>query len=268
MTLKPPSTFTVVAMVDELLKIGELAQRQGVSTATLRYYERLGLLGQPDRSTSGYRVYGTDDEERVRFIVRAKALDLSLDEIRSLLDVWDEGGCADTREQLRHVVAHKVAEARWRAMEAEAFASQLVHVYERLSEPAAASGDGCRCIPDLPVEPTADLAAELSRITHSGCSCGGGCGWSGCDCGCACCGADALDVTRRRSTGGEGGDNMTITHDESRVHNSTPRPSCTCCGTTTDRPTDADAPDAVDNVEMPASASCGCGCGGACGCGA
>lgn len=72
-------------MAEGTLKIGELAQRQGVSTATLRYYERLGLLGRPDRTTSGYRTYDGDHEERVRFIVRAKALDLSLDEIGSLL---------------------------------------------------------------------------------------------------------------------------------------------------------------------------------------
>ncbi len=72
-------------MARATLRIGELAERQGVSTATLRYYERLGLLGRPDRTASGYRTYDHDHEERVRFIVRAKALDLSLDEIRALL---------------------------------------------------------------------------------------------------------------------------------------------------------------------------------------
>lgn len=199
-------------MPDGLLRIGELAQRHGVSTATLRYYEQVGLLGQPDRSASGYRVYDSGQEERVRFIVRAKALDLSLDEIRSLLDVWDSGSCWDTREELRHLVAHKVADAHRRAREAESFASQLVHVYDRLAQPTADPADGCSCIPDLPAQPTADLEAELSRIELADCSCGGDCGWGGCGCGCACCGLDRSTATAggpRRTV--EGGQVLNIT---------------------------------------------------------
>lgn len=176
-------------MAETTLRIGELAARQGVSTATLRYYERLGLLGRPDRTTSGYRTYDDDHEARVRFIVRAKALDLSLDEIRSLLDVWDSGSCSATQGRLRHVVAHKVAAARRRAEEAEAFAEQLTHVYERLAQPVTtrASDGGCSCIPDLPAVPVPDLEAELARIAGSSCQCDGGRGWDADmadDCGC------------------------------------------------------------------------------------
>ena len=191
------------------LRIGELAQRQGVSTATLRYYERLGLLGRPDRTASGYRTYDHDHEARVRFIVRAKALDLSLDDIRALLDVWDAGSCSATRDRLRHVVAHKVAAARQRAEEAEAFAAQLTHVYDRLAQPATprAGDGGCSCIPDLPVAPAADLEAELSRIAGTSCRCNAGGGWdAGAADDCGCCGpppgattdptrADRIEVT-------------------------------------------------------------------------
>lgn len=187
-------------MAEERYRIGELADRHGLSTAALRYYERLGLLGEPDRTSSGYRLYGPDEDERVRFIVRAKALDLSLDEIRSLLAVWDEGGCGGTRDELRHVLAHKIADVRRRASEAEAFAHQLVRVYERLSQPGAPAA-GCGCVPDLPAEPPAELAARLESIAGSSCRCGGGCGRAGHDCGCACDRAEGLEITGRRVVG-------------------------------------------------------------------
>jgi len=158
--------------VGDQLRIGELGARLGLSTATLRYYESLGLLGEPDRSPRGYRLFSGDDEERVRFILRAKALDLSLDEIRSLLDLWREGGCGDTRASLRHLVAHKIREARARAQEADAFAAQLTHVYARLGEEVGTGPERCECIPDLPARDEVDLDTELARIEQSMCDCG------------------------------------------------------------------------------------------------
>jgi DNA-binding transcriptional MerR regulator len=183
--------------VEERLRIGELGARLGLSTATLRYYESLGLLGQPERSAGGYRLYGVDDEDRLRFILRAKALDLSLDEIRSLLDLWRQGSCATTRSTLRHLVAHKIQEARSRAREAEAFADQLTHVYARLGEAVPAGAEACGCIPDLP--PTdgdlGDLDAELALIEGSVCGCGARLDEVASGepeaCACGCCAVDA-----------------------------------------------------------------------------
>jgi DNA-binding transcriptional MerR regulator len=180
------------------LRIGELGARLGLSTPTLRYYESLGLLGEPERSPSGYRLFDEDDEERVRFILRAKALDLSLDEIGSLLELWREGSCGDTRTSLRHLVAHKIQEARDRAREAEAFAAQLTHVYARLGEEVAPGSERCGCIPDLPAAEEVDLAAELARIDGSLCGCG-----AQLDevpaaaeraCACGCCAPDAASA--------------------------------------------------------------------------
>ncbi len=157
--------------MDDRLRIGELSARHGLSTATVRYYESLGLLGEAERSPSGYRLFTSDDEERLRFILRAKALDLSLDEIRSLLDAWNDGSCQDTRTRLRHLVAHKIQEARARAVEAEAFAAQLTHVYTSLGQEVPPSKT-CGCIPDLPAPETVDLDAELELIEKSICGCG------------------------------------------------------------------------------------------------
>ena len=206
--------------MDGLLRIGELGERVGLSTATLRYYESLGLLGEPERSPSGYRLYGDDDEERLRFIIRAKALDLSLDEIRSLLDLWRQGTCTETRSTLRHLVAHKIREARSRAQEAEAFADQLTHVYARLGDdvgvPATAPEHGsdahqCGCIPDLPAAEALDLDAELALIEKSVCGCGARLDDAATTpeaCACGCCAPDAAaagpvstPVLLRTSTG-------------------------------------------------------------------
>ncbi len=196
--------------MEERLRIGELSSRLGLSTATLRYYESLGLLGEPERSAGGYRLYGVDDEERLRFILRAKALDLSLDEIRSLLDLWREGSCATTRSTLRHLVAHKIQEARTRAREAAAFADQLTHVYVRLADDVTSGSETCGCIPDLPPSEAIDLEAELALIEGSVCGCGARLGEVGTGapeaCACGCCtvdGAVAAPVALSTKSGEE-----------------------------------------------------------------
>ena len=67
------------------MQIGQLAQRAGVAIDTVRYYERNGILPQPERQASGYRHYGEDDVARLSFVRRAKALGFTLAEIRELL---------------------------------------------------------------------------------------------------------------------------------------------------------------------------------------
>jgi len=67
------------------MKIGELAERTGFSTKAIRYYELLGLLAEPERTESGYRLYGPEDVERLEFIEKAKRLGFSLDDIRDVL---------------------------------------------------------------------------------------------------------------------------------------------------------------------------------------
>jgi MerR family transcriptional regulator, mercuric resistance operon regulatory protein len=69
------------------MRTGQLARQAGVNPQTLRYYERRGLLPQPGRQDSGYRVYASDSVEIVRFIKRAQELGFSLDEVESLLEL-------------------------------------------------------------------------------------------------------------------------------------------------------------------------------------
>lgn len=71
------------------MKIGELASRTGCSVETLRYYEREGILPEPARSAGNYRLYGEVHAERVDFIRHCRALDMTLDEVRTLLGLHD-----------------------------------------------------------------------------------------------------------------------------------------------------------------------------------
>jgi len=73
------------------LRIGELAAQLGLNPKTIRYYEEIGLLPEPRRTPSGYRAYGLADLERLRFIAKAKAIGLTLDEIREILALRREG---------------------------------------------------------------------------------------------------------------------------------------------------------------------------------
>ncbi|MDR2789299.1 MAG: heavy metal-responsive transcriptional regulator [Candidatus Accumulibacter sp.] len=69
------------------MSIGDLARKTGVSAVKLRYYEREGLLPHPRRGSSGYREYGAEAAGQVSFILRAKALGFSLEEIADLLNL-------------------------------------------------------------------------------------------------------------------------------------------------------------------------------------
>ncbi|WP_420453484.1 heavy metal-responsive transcriptional regulator [Ilumatobacter sp.] len=88
------------------MRIGELASTAKVTTKTIRYYESIGLLDEPARTESGYRSYGPTAIERLDFVRQAQSTGLSLAEIRSILEIKDEGGqsCEHTRALLhRHL---------------------------------------------------------------------------------------------------------------------------------------------------------------------
>ena len=73
------------------MKIGELARQLGISAQAVRFYERAGLLHEPERTPSGYRVYNAAELKRVRFIRKAKELGFSLTEIGDILRMHDAG---------------------------------------------------------------------------------------------------------------------------------------------------------------------------------
>ena len=85
------------------MRIGMLAQRTGFSTKTIRYYETIGVLPEPQRTPSGYRDYDAANCERLQFVRSAQAVGLSLGEIREILAYRDRGEtpCAHVVEVIR-----------------------------------------------------------------------------------------------------------------------------------------------------------------------
>lgn len=73
------------------LRIGQLAERAGVTTKTVRFYEARGLLPPPPRTGAGYRLYDDGDVERLRFVKAAQRLGLGLDDIGEILALRDRG---------------------------------------------------------------------------------------------------------------------------------------------------------------------------------
>ncbi|MES2047402.1 MAG: Cd(II)/Pb(II)-responsive transcriptional regulator [Pseudomonadota bacterium] len=99
------------------LKIGELAKRSGCLVETIRYYEKAGLLPHAARSQGNFRLYNADHAERLQFIRHCRSLDMTLDEIRRLLQFRDapETNCAEVNLLLdKHIghVAHRIKELK------------------------------------------------------------------------------------------------------------------------------------------------------------
>jgi MerR family mercuric resistance operon transcriptional regulator len=79
------------------LTIGHIARAAGVNIETVRYYQRRGLVGLPAKRARGFRYYTPETARRVRFIKRAQALGMSLDEVQRLLKLEKKGACQETR---------------------------------------------------------------------------------------------------------------------------------------------------------------------------
>jgi MerR family mercuric resistance operon transcriptional regulator len=90
------------------MKSGELAQQCGVSTDTLRHYERIGVLARPPRTAAGYRRYPPEAAARVQLVRRALGVGCTLEELARILGVRDRGG-APCR-QVRSLAADKLQE--------------------------------------------------------------------------------------------------------------------------------------------------------------
>ena len=90
------------------MHIGELARRTGIQVETIRYYEREGLLPEPARSDGNYRVYGPGHFEQLQFIRHCRSLDMSLDEVRTLLRLRNSpaDGCGDVNTLLDEHLGH------------------------------------------------------------------------------------------------------------------------------------------------------------------
>lgn len=140
------------------MKISDLSRATGVDVATIRYYEKAGLLPPPARHANGYRSYEASHLERLAFVRHCRALDMPLADVKSLLEVVD--GRADPASGVDAVVDDQLQRVRARLKSLRALEKQLTRLRRSCDEDhaahpcrileelvAAAHGEACACHP-------------------------------------------------------------------------------------------------------------------------
>ena len=120
---------------DELVQIGQVAERTGLSLRTIRFYEENGLVVPTTRTEGGFRLYSAEDIDRLEVVKRMKPLGFSLEEMQNLLDVvhqlgkvtdTDRRGELEDRLRMFHTAATtRVHALREQLAVAEGFAASL-----------------------------------------------------------------------------------------------------------------------------------------------
>jgi MerR family transcriptional regulator, mercuric resistance operon regulatory protein len=143
------------------LRSGQVAKAAGVNLQTLRYYERRGLLAEPDRTLGGHRLYPAETVTVLRVIKAAQRLGFSLQEVADLIDVGTH------RHSRRHDGLH--ARAQQKLAEVDARIADLTVIRETLQAALDAGCDDlitCAATPRCPL-PFADLADDVRRVPSS-----------------------------------------------------------------------------------------------------
>ncbi|MEZ4451867.1 MAG: helix-turn-helix domain-containing protein [Nannocystaceae bacterium] len=144
---------------------GALAASTGVGAETIRYYEQIGLLAAPERSSRGYRLYTPAHEQRLLFIRHARELGLSLDAVRELLTLANDRlrSCARVDRLVRehiHDIDHKIAGLQGLRRELSRIA-ELCKGGSKIGE--------CRILAAL-ADHTRDAPAKAIRCEDLGCA--------------------------------------------------------------------------------------------------
>lgn len=135
------------------LSISEVAKVSGVNIATVRYYERRGLIPEPPRTESGYRKFSVEIIERIKFIRRSQELGFTLSEIKKLLMILDNDQNFDSEEILQFT-NQKIKEIETKIRDLK----KIKSILEELSEQCPGSGNPiCKC----PIIETLSKGGEL-----------------------------------------------------------------------------------------------------------
>jgi MerR family copper efflux transcriptional regulator len=112
-----------------LLSIGKVAKRAAVSIETIRFYERKGLLAEPQRKESGYRQYTEADVRKLVFIQHAKGLGFSLNEIKELLSL--QANDTTTSREIKQLAEHKLMDIETKIAMLERMRRTLQHLVDQ-----------------------------------------------------------------------------------------------------------------------------------------
>ena len=142
------------------MKIGELAKLTDAQVETIRYYEREGLLPAPARSDGNYRLYTQTHVERLTFIRNCRSLDMTLDEIRSLLSLRDSP--QDQCESINALIDDHIEHVNARINSLQALQQELLDLRQRCGDAA----DHCGILDRL--ETSGAVAAPNGEPSHVG----------------------------------------------------------------------------------------------------
>ena len=145
------------------MRIGELAREVGVSTDTVRFYERSGWLPRASRRDNDYREYGDADVEHLRLLIDLRRLDLPLDDAARIAGWCHSGHCAESTAELPRLIAERRAEIAERIAGLQALDARLTGLLGHLERPrrSLAVLDG----------PCCDAAEAVVGSAESGCAC-------------------------------------------------------------------------------------------------
>lgn len=114
------------------MRIGELAQRVGVSPDTVRFYERSGWLPRPSRRENDYRDYGEGDAEHLRLLIDLRRLDVPLEDAAQIAAWCHSGHCSDTTSELPRLIADRRAAIADRLLGLQALDATLAKLERHL----------------------------------------------------------------------------------------------------------------------------------------
>ncbi|MBE9109218.1 heavy metal-responsive transcriptional regulator [Nodosilinea sp. LEGE 07298] len=127
-----------------MFQVGEVSQRLGLNPQTLYFYERIGLMPSPQRTAAGYRLYDQPALDRLTFITQAKALGLSLDDIKDLLALQD--GQQLSCQQVHSRLLKKVEHIDETIAKLQTLRAQLAPLLDQCQAGTAAAQPGQQCV--------------------------------------------------------------------------------------------------------------------------
>lgn len=140
--------------------IGKVAERAGLSADAIRYYERIGVLPEPDRTPGGFRVYGPEVLDELAFVEQARSLGLTLEEIAEIVAMVARGAepCNHVRDRLRQ----RLSEVEERIDELAGLRRRLEGALRAAEDAAPVESCRCRIIERAGEETVVEIGA-LSR---------------------------------------------------------------------------------------------------------
>jgi len=149
------------------MRIGELANRVGVSTDTVRFYERSGWLPRASRRDNTYREYGEPDVEHLRLLIELRRLDVPLDDAAQIAGWCHSGHCAEATAGLPRLIDERRSDIAERIAGLRALDDRLAGLGRHLARPRSA-------LPVLDAAgPCCDAADAVVGTPVGGCSCCG-----------------------------------------------------------------------------------------------